>query len=165
MGVQVGEHPGAERKVRDDEPFAVAQRRDHPNPPTARQIHGRPGPRRRVAGAISAPDLERPARHRVRTITGRRGEVHEHRLAVEVARNRRRQRRGGVDDEQVTFAQVLAERGKPGVGQLTAMALGDEQADVIARKPARLGRLVRGRWRPERGRGHLPAAAIRFCTT
>ena len=50
---------------------------------------------------------------------------------------------GGVDDEQVTGAQVGGQAAEAVVDERQAVALCDEQADLVALEPARLGRRAR----------------------
>jgi hypothetical protein len=52
------------------------------------------------------------------------------------------QRGRGVDDDEVALAQEVGQVARPRVGQ-AAVAAGDEHADVVARKAARLGGRVR----------------------
>ena len=52
-------------------------------------------------------------------------------------------RGGGVDDEQVAGAQVGGQAAEAVVDERAAVALGDEQAHLVALEPARLGRRAR----------------------
>jgi hypothetical protein len=63
---------------------------------------------------------------------------------------RGRDRRGGVDDEQVAGAQVRGQAAKAVVDERGAVAARDQQPHLVALEPVRLGRrggLVRRRQR------------------
>jgi len=92
----------------------------------------------------------------------RRRKPELHGLSAEVGLERGRQRRRGVDDEQVAGPQDAAELAEAHREQRAVGPVGDEERDVVPAFAARLGRLVRLPPAGYRERAH--AAAVSSAT-
>src|SRR5262249_53148319 len=100
---------------------------------------GAGGERSRSVGGAQLDDA--PARLQARRP---RGDVHLDLRPVRPSRrNRGRERRGDVDDEQVAGLERVGQLAKAGVDDSLLGATGDDQADVVAGDAAYLGRLSR----------------------